>query len=312
MRVAFQIDPLHHLHQHKDSSLALATSAHRRKYDIFCYQPQSLTLQEKVTAWLSPLVPVDGTWQQEEGQQTELDRMDVVLMRQDPPFDMAYITATYLLDYLQKTSHTRVINDPTSVRSYPEKYIPFLFPQHAPPSIISQHSPDLKAFRKKHGSVIIKIPFGKAGEGIFLIHPDDPNYDSLIETLLSRYGTPLIAQRYLDSVRTHGDKRLLLINGTCIGAFTRMPAQHDMRANLRCGGTAQACDITPQEKRLCQDLKPFLQEKRIFFAGIDVIAHALTEVNITSPTGLREYQAISGDDPCDIFWDHLAHTMKRA
>ncbi|MBC6444851.1 MAG: glutathione synthase [Alphaproteobacteria bacterium GM202ARS2] len=308
LSIALQMNPLASLNVAGDSTLALADNALARGFDVYHYQPDTLSLQgdvkaPEVQARLRPLTQTDGVFHQGDAQQRPLASMDVVLMRQDPPFDLHYISATYILDYLQHTTKVRVINDPTAVRSFPEKYIPFLFPELTPPTLLSRDPATIEAFRAKHGSIVMKVMNGKAGEGIFLVHPDDANYASLIETLLATCATPLIIQKYLPAIRQEGDKRLLVIDGTCVAAFRRMPADKDMRANLRCGGKAVACPISTRDTHICQTLRPFLQQHGLFFVGIDVIGDTLTEVNTTSPTGLRECHRLSNIDGAALFWD---------
>ena len=304
--VAIQMDPLDRLNVAGDSTLALAENALGRGYHVYHYQPDSLSLQQDVQANVRPLTLAKGVFHEGSPEQRSLSTMDVVLMRQDPPFDLHYISATYILDYLQQNTSVRVINDPTAVRSFPEKYIPFLFPELTPPTLLSRDPASIAAFRAEHGSVVIKIMHGKAGEGIFLLHSSDVNYASVVETLLAAHSTPLIIQKYLPEIRKDGDKRLLVIDGTCVAAFKRMPSDEDMRANLRCGGQAVSCPISKRDTFICETLKPFLRQHGLFFVGIDVIGDTLTEVNTTSPTGLRDSQRLSGIDVAAHFWDVLA------
>jgi glutathione synthase len=228
--------------------------------------------------------------------------MDVVLMRQDPPFDMAYITATHLLEHIHPK--TLVVNDPRNVRNAPEKLLVTHFPQLMPPTLISWNLEDIRAFRARHQDIIVKPLFGNGGAGIFRIKPDDENLAALLEMHFARSREPLMFQRYEPAVR-RGDKRIILIDGEPMGAINRVPAEGEARSNMHVGGRAEATTLTARDHQICAAIGPVLREQGLLFTGIDVIGDYLTEINVTSPTGIQAIQRLDGIDLAGVIWDRI-------
>ncbi len=231
-----------------------------------------------------------------------LASMDVVLMRQDPPFDMAYITATHLLEHIHPK--TLVVNDPRNVRNAPEKLLVTHFPQLMPPTLISWNLEDIRAFRARHQDIIVKPLFGNGGAGIFRIKPDDENLAALLEMHFARSREPLMFQRYEPAVR-RGDKRIILIDGEPMGAINRVPAEGEARSNMHVGGRAEATTLTARDHQICAAIGPVLREQGLLFTGIDVIGDYLTEINVTSPTGIQAIQRLDGIDLAGVIWDRI-------
>jgi glutathione synthase len=228
--------------------------------------------------------------------------MDVVLMRQDPPFDMAYITATHLLEHVHPT--TLVVNDPASVRNAPEKLFVTRFEGLMPPTLITSDRIEILSFRAEHGDIIVKPLFGNGGSGVFRVTPDDENLNALLEMFTLLYREPLIVQRYLPEVRV-GDKRIILIEGEPVGAVLRVPAKGEARANLHAGATAVKSQLTPREREICTAIGPTLRQQGLLFVGIDVIGDYLTEINVTSPTGIQEINRLDGTKLETLVWDAI-------
>jgi len=226
--------------------------------------------------------------------------MDVVLLRQDPPFDMNYITTTHLLERIHPK--TLVVNDPAWVRNSPEKIFVTEFPDLMPPTLITRDAAEVAAFRRAHGDIIIKPLYGNGGAGIFHMRRDDRNLASLIEMFSLMFREPFIVQRYLPEVRK-GDKRIILIDGRPVGAVNRVPAEHDSRSNMHVGGRAEAAELTAREQEICVRIGPSLRERGFILVGIDVIGDFMTEINVTSPTGIREIERFGGADIAALFWD---------
>ena len=306
LAVAFQMDPLEGIDVNADSTYLLAVEATARGHALYHYLPQDMTLASgRVVARARRFEARadDGqpfTMGAEE--RIDLATLDVVMMRQDPPFDMAYITATHLLEHVHPD--TLVVNDPVQVRNAPEKIFVTHFAELMPPTLISCDRDEIWAFRKEHMDIIIKPLFGNGGIGVFHVAPEDENLNALLEMFTGLYREPIIAQAYLPKVR-EGDKRIILIDGKAAGALNRVPAPGEARANLHVGARALKAELTARDREICEAIGPTLSERGFIFVGIDVIGDRLTEINVTSPTGLQEIDRF--DDVCleaDI-WDAI-------
>jgi glutathione synthase len=289
LAVAIQMDPIESIDIQGDSSFVLALEAQRRGHGLFHYLPQHLSLKDgRVYAQMRPLEV-----RREKGnhytlgapQSVDLATADVVLMRQDPPFDMSYITATHLLEHVHP--ETLVVNDPVHVRNAPEKLFVTHFPGLMPPTLITSDKREVEAFRAEHQDIIVKPLFGNGGAGVFHLGPDDENLNALLELFTGLYREPIIVQRYLPEVR-QGDKRIILIDGRPAGAINRVPAKGEARSNMHAGGKATKSQLTAREMEICEAIGPALKERGLVFVGIDVIGDYMTEINVTSPTGLQE------------------------
>ena len=314
LRVAIQTDPLETAMVESNTTFALAEAAQKIGAELFEYQPENLSYREgRITAFARPMTVqrVSGTPALFKDRVTlDLrDDVDVVLMRQDPPFDMAYITACQLLELL--APDTLVMNDPTHVRSGPEKLYPLLVPDFMPPTLISRDTAEIEAFRTDHKDVIVKPLYGFGGGDVFRVKPDDSNFGALIELFLGRTREPLIVQAFLPAV-ADGDKRIILIDGEPVGGFNRVPLKGHARSNLAVGGTAEPSELSDADLAICAAIGPDLKARGQVLVGIDVIGGRLTEVNNTSPTGVQQVRDFTGRDPAAMFWevvqDKLANT----
>ncbi|HUA53066.1 MAG TPA: glutathione synthase [Candidatus Sulfotelmatobacter sp.] len=306
LRVAIQMDPIESVNIDADSTFVIALEARRRGHELFHYLPQDMSLRHgRVFAYTRTL-----DVRRERGnhytlgapEATDLAGFDVVLMRQDPPFDMAYITATHLLEHIHP--ETLVVNDPAHVRNAPEKLFVTHFPELMPPTLIASHPEEIRAFRREHRDIIVKPLFGNGGAGVFHITPDDENLNSLLEMFTRLGREPVIVQRYLPEVR-QGDKRVILVDGVAVGAVSRVPAQGEARANLHVGGKATKTSLTPREHDICAAIGPELRARGLVFVGIDVIGDYLTEINVTSPTGIQEINRLDGATLERQVWDAI-------
>ncbi len=306
LAVAIQMDPIETIDIDADSTFVLALEAQRRGHGLYHYEPRHLSYRQgRVLARARPLEV-----RREKGNHAtlgtaeviDLATLDVVLMRQDPPFNLAYISATHLLDRVHP--ETLVVNDPHSVRNAPEKLFVTQFAELMPPTLISYDIEEIHAFRAEQGDVIVKPLYGNGGAGVFLIKKDDNNLASLVETFRSFLNEPLMVQRYLPEIRL-GDKRIILIDGKPAGAVNRLPPAHDVRANMHVGGRAEKSSLTRRDLEICEAIGPALEEYGLVFSGIDVIGDYLTEINVTSPTGLQEIDRF--DDACleRQIWDAI-------
>jgi glutathione synthase len=305
LRIAIQMDPLERVNIDSDTTFALAEAAQARGHSVFVYGPAELSLKDgRVSARaraarVQRVQDTPGLF----GPPLELDLAgdtDVVLMRQDPPFDMAYITACHLLELV--SGRTLVLNEPAGVRSSPEKIFPLIFPAIMPPTAVTRDRQVIDAFRDEHGDIIIKPLYGHGGAGVFRMSPHDPNIDSLLEIFFARSPEPVMVQAFLPAV-SEGDKRIILIDGEPVGAINRRPKSGQVRSNLIVGGTAEACALTPDDQRICETIGPELRRRGLMLTGIDVIGGRLTEVNVTSPTGVQALKRLSGIDAAAKFWD---------
>lgn len=306
MKIAIQMDHISTIHIKGDTTFALALEAQKRGHQLYHYTPDKLSMRDGVvSARLEALKVRD-----EEGNhftlgepvRTPLLEMDVVLLRQDPPFDMNYITTTHLLERIHP--QTLVVNDPAFVRNSPEKIFVTEFPDLMPETLITKDIEEVNAFRADYGDVIIKPLYGNGGAGVFHLKPDDRNLTSLLEMFAALYQEPFIVQRYLKDVRA-GDKRIILIDGEAVGAINRVPAETDARSNMHVGGKAEKTELTAREREICARIGPSLKERGFILVGIDVIGNYLTEINVTSPTGVREIKRFGGADIAALFWDKV-------
>ena len=306
LAVAIQMDPIEGINIDADSSFMMALEAQRRGHALFHYLPQHLSFRQgRLYARVRPLEVRReyGNHFTVGGEQViDLATMDVVLMRQDPPFDMAYITATHLLEHIQ--ADTLVINDPVHVRNAPEKLFVTHFPDLMPPTLISRDLDEINAFRDQHGAVVMKPLHGHGGAAVFRVMPQDMNFGSLFDMFSVTFKEPWVIQRFLPEVK-HGDKRIILVDGEFAGAVNRVPAADDLRSNMVRGGAAKATELSDREREICATLGPALRERGLLFVGIDVIDGNLTEINVTSPTGIRAIQRLNGPDVAAMIWDTI-------
>jgi len=312
LAVAIQMDPLEGVNIDADTTFALALEAQGRGHGLYHYLPRDLHYRNgRVLAKARPFevrrVKGDhatlGT-----PEQIDLAAMDVVLMRQDPPFNLAYISTTHLLDRIHPS--TMVVNDPTSVRNSPEKLFVTQFQELMPPTLITYDLDEIRAFRREHGDIIVKPIYGNGGAGVFHVKPDDTNLASLIELFRTYLNEPLMVQRYLPEIR-RGDKRIILINGKLAGAVNRVPAQDETRANLHVGGRAEKGELTKRDHEICEALGPALERAGLILVGIDVIGDYLTEINVTSPTGVQEIDRFDDTNLSAQVWDVIESRVRR-
>ncbi len=306
-RIAFQMDPMEGVDINADTTFALAEVAMERGMMLYEYGPEHLVYNEgRIQAWARPMQVrrVEGSHVSfKDRRLIDLeDDIDVVWMRQDPPFDMAYITAAHMLERLK--GKTLVCNDPERVRSCPEKILPLDYPELMPETLISRHKPAIDAFRAKHKDIILKPLFGNGGAGVFLVKEGDGNYASLIEMFMESSREPVIAQAFLKDV-TFGDKRIIIINGEAVGAINRIPLKGETRSNMHVGGKAVPTELTLSDMKICDAIGPMLKERGQILVGIDVIGTKMTEINITSPTGVQELKRFSGVDAAALAWDAI-------
>ena len=304
LRVAIQTDPLETAAVESNTTFALAEAAQKIGAELFEYQPENLSYREgRITAYARPMtvqrVPGTPALFKDRVTLDLRDDVDVVLMRQDPPFDMAYITACHILELL--APDTLVMNDPAHVRSGPEKLYPLLVPEFMPPTLISRDTDEIAAFRADHKDVIIKPLYGFGGGDVFRVKPDDSNFGALVELFLGRTREPLIVQAFLPAV-SEGDKRIILIDGEAVGGFNRVPLKGHARSNLAVGGTAEPSELSAADQAICDAIGPDLKARGQVLVGIDVIGGRLTEVNNTSPTGVQQVRDFTGRDPAAMFW----------
>ena len=316
LKIAFQMNALTHLNKRTDSTLYVAAAAARRGHTLYHYEPQQLRLDldhgiARVTARVKPMLyneaaSGDDVWQLGAEQILDLASCDVILMRQDPPFDLAYISATHILELLR--GKVRIVNDPIGVRNAPEKLLITHFPHLLPPTLVTRDSDGIRDFRSQHGDIIIKPLHGFAGHGVFHLKTDDDNFAGLVELMGSLNNEPWMIQKFLP-VAEVGDKRIVMLNGDPVGIFRRMPAAGDVRGNMRVGGRAEACPLSPRDQEICAAVKPTLIERGLYLVGLDVIGDYLTEINVTSPTGLLTADQLQGRSGADRiseqFWDFL-------
>ena len=313
LTVAVQMDPLESIGIAGDSSFALMLKAQERGHRLFHYLARDLAYEDgRVRTKARPVTVqrVEGN-HFTAGEAVTLDLagdVDVVLMRQDPPFDIGYITATYLLERV--AAETLVVNDPRSVRDAPEKLFVLDYARFMPPTMISRSLADVRAFHASHGEIVVKPLHGKAGEGVFRIGKDGTNLTALTELFGAIWKEPFIAQAFLPAV-SEGDKRIVLVDGEVAGAINRVPGKGEFRSNLAAGGTAKATELTDREREICAALGPELKRRGLLFVGIDVIGGMLTEINVTSPTGIVAVDHFNGSDTPGLIWDAIEAKVAR-
>ena len=306
LNVAVQMDPIERINIRGDSTFALLLEAQRRAHALSYYTPDRLALADgKVSAAVRPLVVRDAPGDHftlGEPRVTDLSTFDVVLLRQDPPFDLAYISTTHMLERIHPK--TLVVNDPAHVRNAPEKVFVTEFPELMPPTLITRDLDAIKAFRAEHGDIVMKPLYGKGGEAVFRLEREDLNFGSLYDLFATMLREPWMVQKFLPAVKD-GDKRIILVDGEFAGAVNRVPAPDDLRSNMVRGGVPKATDLTAREREICARLGPALRERGLLFVGIDVIDGFLTEINVTSPTGVRAIKNLGGPDVAALIWDKI-------
>lgn len=311
LKIAIQMDPMEPMDIKGDSTFDMAIEAKKRGHQLFHYLYTDLVYEDgEVRATMRPLDVrrIEGDhYTLGKPSDINLKGVDVILMRQDPPFDMAYITATHLLDMVHP--ETLVVNDPTHVRNAPEKLFVTDFVDLMPPTMIAHNQAQIEAFREKHKDIIIKPLYGNGGAGVFRLQPGDQNISSLLEMFRGINREPLMIQAYLPDVRA-GDKRIILVDGEPVGALNRIPAEGEARSNMHVGGKPAAIDLTERDKEICARIGPALKERGFIFVGIDVIGDYMTEINVTSPTGLQEIDRFNGTNLSALIWDAIESKVK--
>ena len=306
LKIAVQMDPIERINIRGDSTFALLLEAQKRGHTIVYYTPDRLALRSaRVFATVQDLQVRDQVGDHftlGEPRRIDLSELDVILLRQDPPFDLAYITTTHLLERIHPK--TLVVNDPREVRNAPEKMFVMEFPGLMPPTLITRDLAEIKAFRVEHGDIVMKPLYGKGGEAVFRLAGEDLNFGSLYDLFSVTFREQWVVQKFLPAVK-HGDKRIILVDGEFAGAVNRVPAPDDLRSNMVRGGTPKETDLTPREREICQAIGPALRERGLIFVGIDVIDGNLTEINVTSPTGIRAIKNLGGPDVAAMIWDKI-------
>jgi glutathione synthase len=306
LNVAVQMDPIERINIRGDSTFALLLEAQRRGHSLFYYTPDRLVLRDgKVSAAVRPVKVRDTAGDHftlGEPQTVDLGSFDVVLLRQDPPFDLAYISTTHMLDRIHPK--TLVVNDPSHVRNAPEKVFVTEFPELMPPTLITRDLDAIKAFRAEHDDIVMKPLYGLGGQAVFRLARDDLNFGSLYDLFANMFREPWVVQKFLPAVKD-GDKRIILVDGEYAGAVNRVPAPDDLRSNMVRGGVPKATELSARERHICERLGPALRERGLLFVGIDVIDGFLTEINVTSPTGIRVIKNLGGPDIAALIWDKI-------
>lgn len=312
LKIAIQMDPIEAVDINGDSSFRIAEVAQERGHELFYYTPDKLAFQDgRVTARGWPLTvrrEVGNHFTLGEETEVNLGDWDVVWLRQDPPFDMGYITSTHLLDMIHP--ETLVVNDPFWVRNYPEKLLVLEFQDLTPPTTIARDIDMLKAFKEKHKDIILKPLYGNGGAGVFRLDANDRNLNSLHELFSGINNEPLIAQKFLPDVAA-GDKRVILVDGVPVGGINRVPAKGETRSNMHVGGRPEKVSLTERDLEICERIGPLLREKGQIFVGIDVIGGMLTEINVTSPTGIMELDRFDGTNVAGLIWDAIEGRLAR-
>jgi glutathione synthase len=310
--VAIQMDPVETLDPEVDTTVLMGLSAQARGHRLFWYAPASLALEDRrLTAMVRPLTmraAKGDHYAQGAPERRNLSAMDVVLMRQDPPFDLAYITATHLLEHIHP--RTLVVNDPLEVRNAPEKLFVTLFEGLQPPTLISRDAEAIADFRSRYPDMILKPLYGNGGSGVARLKPDDPNLEALLELHFALGREPLICQAFLPDV-SKGDKRILLVDGEPVGAINRVPREGQVRSNLHVGGRAEAVALSARDLEICAAIGPELKRRGLLFVGIDVIGDYCTEINVTSPTGAQQLLRFTGVDATMVMWERIEARLGR-
>ena len=304
LKIACQMDPIDRIDIRGDSSFALLLEAKTRGHEIFYYTPANLSLKGRHLMASGHTLRVEDRvgdhYRLSSPRAVDLAEWDVVLLRQDPPFDMAYITTTHLLERIHPK--TLVVNDPAHVRNAPEKVFVLDFLDLMPPTILTRQLADVRAFREEYKDIIVKPLYGNGGSAVFRIRPEDTNLASLVELFQTVFREPFMVQQYLPAVRA-GDKRIILVDGDVAGAINRVPSPEETRSNLHVGGMAAPIELTKRDREICARLGPELRKRGLIFTGIDVIGDHLTEINVTSPTGIRQVKQFGGADIAALIWD---------
>jgi len=306
LTVAVQMDPIERINIRGDSTFALLLEAQKRGHALSYYTPDRLAMaQGRVFAGVQPLQVRDAAGSHftlGDAKRTELASFDVILMRQDPPFDLAYVTATHLLERIHPK--TLVVNDPAQVRNAPEKMFVMQFPALMPPTLITRDLAEIKSFRTEHGDIVMKPLYGHGGGAVFRLTKDDLNFGSLYDMFTATFREPWVIQKFLPAV-AKGDKRIMLVDGEYAGAVNRVPAADDLRSNMVRGGSPKDTELTPREREICATIGPALRERGLILVGIDAIDGLLTEINVTSPTGIRAIKNLGGPDVAALTWDAI-------
>lgn len=307
LKIAVQMDPIASINPLGDSTFALLLEAQSRGHSIGYYTPDSLALRDnKLSASVAPISVVDRPkgehYSLGEAARVDLSSFHVVLMRQDPPFDMNYITLSHMLERIHP--QTFVVNPPAAVRNAPEKILVTEFPELMPPTLVTRDRRLIGEFRREHGNIILKPLYGNGGAGVFFIQEGDHNLAALIELFEQNFREPFMVQRYLPEVRK-GDKRIILVDGEPVAGLNRVPAEGEARSNMHVGGRPELSELTPREREICAAIGPALKQRDLIFVGIDVIGDYLTEINVTSPTGIREVKRFGGPDIAVLIWDAI-------
>ena len=311
LKIAVQMDPIERINIKGDSTFALLLEAQKRGHRLSYYTPDRLAqLNGRVFAAVAELSvrdQADDHYTLEQPRRAELTEFDVILLRQDPPFDLAYVTSTHLLERVQPK--TLVVNDPASVRNAPEKIFVTEFPELMPPTLITRDLAEIRAFRAEHGDIVMKPLFGHGGGAVFRVTRDDLNFGSLYDLFAATFREPWVVQTFLPAVKD-GDKRIILVDGDYAGAVNRVPAADDLRSNMVRGGSPKATELTQREREICARLAPALRERGLLFVGIDVIGDFITEINVTSPTGIRAVRNVGGPDIAAMILDKIEAKRK--
>lgn len=312
LKVAVQMDPIERIKIRGDSTFALLLEAQKRGHAIVYYTPDQMALRNgKVTAGVRPLSVRDTEGDHftlGDATRTDLATQDVVLMRQDPPFDLNYITATHMLERIHPT--TLVVNDPAYVRNAPEKIFVLDYPDLMPPTMITRDLAEIKSFRAEHKDIVMKPLYGHGGGAVFRITQGDLNFGSLYDMFAATFREAWVVQKFLPEVKD-GDKRIILVDGVYAGAVNRVPAPDDLRSNMVRGGSPKDTELTPREREICERLGPELRQRGLLFVGIDVIGGNLTEINVTSPTGIRAIRNLGGPDIAAMIWDCIENKRRQ-
>lgn len=313
LRIACQMDPIDRIDIRGDSTFAILLEAQRRGYDIFYYTPPDLALHGNHLLARGHTLRLNDKYgdhfELSHPRVENLGQRDCVLLRQDPPFDMAYITTTHLLERIQPG--TLVVNDPAHVRNAPEKLFVLDFLDLMPPTLVTRQMSDVLAFRAQYKDIILKPLYGNGGAAVFRIKPEDSNLSALVEMFQTVFREPFMVQEYRPEVK-QGDKRIILVDGEIAGAINRVPQEGETRSNLHVGGTAVKAELTARDREICERLKPELKRRGLLFTGIDVIGPYLTEINVTSPTGIRQVKAFGGNDIAVMIWDAIERKVGAA
>jgi len=312
LRVAVQMDPIQNIDPPGDSTFAMMLEAQTRGHELSYYTPDTMALEHGVlTARAAPVrvmeKPKGSHFELGQFQRRDLSEFDVVLLRQDPPFDMNYITITHMLETIHPK--TLVVNSPAHVRNAPEKILVTQFPDLMPPTLITRDRAAIRAFRETHGNIIVKPLYGNGGAGVFFIREGDQNLVSLIELFEQSFTEPFMIQKYLPEVR-QGDKRIIIVDGEPVAGLNRVPAAGEARSNMHAGGRPELSELSARDREICAAIAPALRERDFIFVGIDVIGGCLTEINVTSPTGIREIKRFGGPDIAPVIWDAIEKRRK--